>query len=187
MLMSISFPSRLGEPCCACESERMRSLAGRPSIVESIVICASTRGAPGTGDGSNKTIRSTLPTRTPASRTSDPSRKPFASAKRAFKCNFRLNGLMSPDALSMRKINTMIAKSTNMPTRSWLKLTLVFVRGMCYFTPSLMSSQKPLDIWILRAAQRFVRAAENHITLAHHHHLAVDETKPLALALENHL
>src|ERR1044072_9801176 len=47
MLMSISFPSRLGEPCCAVESERMRSLAGRPSIVESTVNCASTRGAPG--------------------------------------------------------------------------------------------------------------------------------------------
>jgi hypothetical protein len=132
MLISISLPSRLGDPCWACESERMRSFAGRPSIVESIVICASTRGAPGYRRRLQQHNRSTLPTRTPASRTSDPSRKPFASTKRAFKRNFSLNGLMSPEALSTRKISTTIANSTNMPTRTWLRLILVLIEAWRY-------------------------------------------------------
>src|SRR5205085_4027682 len=50
---------------------------------------------------------------------------------------------------------------------------------------SLMSSQKPLDVWILCPAQRFVRSTEDNSALAHHHHFAVNQTKPLALPFEN--
>ena len=93
MLISISLPSRLGEPCWAVNRCGFFSFAGRPSIVESMVINASTLGALGTSDGGNRVILSILPTRTPARRTSEPSRKPFASAKRAFKCSFLAEGI----------------------------------------------------------------------------------------------
>src|SRR6266496_2658187 len=95
-------------------------------------IRASTRGALGTSDGGSKVILSTFPTRTPANRTSDPSRKPFASAKRAFKCSLRLKGLMSPDAFRMRKIRTAIEASTRSPTRTSLKPTVFFVLGITF-------------------------------------------------------
>src|SRR5215813_11244224 len=185
MLISISLPSRLGEPCCAVESERMRSLAARPSIVESITICASTRGALGTVDGSSKRILSTLPTRTPARRTSEPSRSPFASTKRAFTWSLRLKGLMSPDAFRIRKINTPIATSTNMPTRNWLRVTLFVDRGIGVL--SLVSTEESVDVGVLRATQTLVCSAENHFALTHHHHLAVDEAKSLAFTFKHHL
>src|SRR5262245_47587790 len=49
-----------------------------------------------------------------------------------------------------------------------------------------MSPQKSLDVRIFCTSQRFVCSAEDDLALTHHHHFAVDETKPLALALENH-
>jgi hypothetical protein len=48
-----------------------------------------------------------------------------------------------------------------------------------------MSPQKFLDVRILGATQRFISAAENNIARAHHHHFAVDETKPLTFTFEN--
>jgi hypothetical protein len=48
-----------------------------------------------------------------------------------------------------------------------------------------MSSQKSLDVRILGPAQSFVSAAENDLALSHHHHLAVDQTEPLAFNFEN--
>src|SRR5215212_2581516 len=48
-----------------------------------------------------------------------------------------------------------------------------------------MSPQKFLNVRILCASQRFVCSTEYDLALAHHHHLAVDETKPLAFTLEN--
>ena len=68
ILISISLPSRLGEPCCAVESVRMRSVAGTPSILLSIVRNASIfcgLAAVPTSEGLNKRMRSTLPIRTP--------------------------------------------------------------------------------------------------------------------------
>src|SRR6266498_3720680 len=74
---------------CVVESERMRSVAGTPSILLSMVrktsIFCGLAAVP-TSEGLNKRMRSTLPIRTPAKRTSDPSRKPFASVNRARKC-----------------------------------------------------------------------------------------------------
>src|SRR5688572_21522126 len=52
---------------------------------------------------------------------------------------------------------------------------------------SLMSSQKLLNVWILGAAQGFVSTTKNNMALAHHHHFAVDQTKPFAFALKHHL
>src|SRR5678815_6002636 len=49
-----------------------------------------------------------------------------------------------------------------------------------------MSPQKLLDVRILCASQCFVCSAKDNLALTHHHYLTVDETKPLALALENH-
>ena len=80
----------------------------------------------------NSVILSTLPTRTPASLTSDPSRRPLASPKRAFKCNFLRKGLMSPDAFRIRKMRTVIETSTSIPTRSWLSDTVFVVLGMAF-------------------------------------------------------
>src|SRR5258708_4786292 len=49
-----------------------------------------------------------------------------------------------------------------------------------------MSPQKLLDIGVLGSAQAFISPTKNNITLTHHHDLAVDQTKPLTLALKNH-
>ena len=154
----------------------MRSFAGRPSIVESIVICASTRGAPGTGEGSSRTIRSTLPTLTPARRTSEPSRRPFASEKCALKCSLLLKGLMSPEALSTRKISTLSrqARKSRLATGSDLhsfSLEAWSLSGMkSYIEPftlilSLMSPQKLLDVRIFRTTQRLVRTTKDYLSL----------------------
>src|SRR2546428_14176643 len=85
-------------------------------------------------------MRSTLPTRTPASLTSDPSRNPFASPNRAFRCSLRANGLMSPDAFRIRKIKTAIEARTSIPTRSSLRPTVVLVLGM-----ALTSNLRTMD------------------------------------------
>src|SRR5215203_3903623 len=93
---------------------------------------------------------------------------------------------MSPEALSTRNISTAIANSTNIPTRTWLRLTLVLDRGMALFLLLLMSPQKLLDVRIFRASQCFVRAAEDDVALAHHHDLAIGETEPLTFTFKNH-
>ena len=53
--------------------------------------------------------------------------------------------------------------------------------------PFLVSPQKLLNVRILGTPQAFVRPAENDVSIAHHHHLAVDETKPFAFTFENNL
>src|SRR5687767_4432843 len=165
-------------------------------MVESMVISASTLGALGASDGGKSVIWSILPTRTPARRTSDPSRNPLASMNRAFKCSFLLNGLISPDALRIRKTRIAIAASMKKPTRSSRNETVFFDLGMasfrdeggrrkdepCHprfhpssyiFHPFLMSSQKLLNVGILGPSQALVSSAEDDVTVAHHHHFTV--------------
>src|SRR5215203_2725202 len=50
---------------------------------------------------------------------------------------------------------------------------------------SLMSPQKLLDVRIFSTTQGLISTTEDYISLAHHHDLAVDETKPFTLTLEN--
>ncbi len=49
-----------------------------------------------------------------------------------------------------------------------------------------MSAQKLLYVGIVRLAQRFVCAAKDHLAVAHHQDLAVDEATLLAFRFENH-
>src|SRR5258705_1269590 len=84
---------------------------------------ASTRGAFGAVEGGKSVMRSTFPTRTPAKRTSDPSRRPLASLKRALRWSFLAKGLMSPEAFRMSNIRMIIEPSTSNPTRNSLRLT----------------------------------------------------------------
>ena len=82
----------------------------------SIFICASTRGAFGTGEGSSNTNSFPPCQRVrPRARTSDPSRKPLASTKRALNVQLFAEGMMSPEALSTRKITRLSRVSTNNP------------------------------------------------------------------------
>ena len=123
MFTIISLPRMLGAACCAVESLRMRSVAGTPSIFVSMVRNTSIFcgfGAVPTSDGLSKRMRSTLPIFTPASFTSEPSRKPFASAKRARRCKWLLKGFNPPDAFRTRRIRTASAIKTSKPTRSSL-------------------------------------------------------------------
>jgi hypothetical protein len=50
---------------------------------------------------------------------------------------------------------------------------------------SLMTAQKLLDIRILGSSQSFVRAAENYVSVPHHHDFTVDETEPFTFTFEN--
>ena len=78
-----------------------------------------------------------------------------------------------------------MASKTKMPTRSWLRLTFLFDRGMVQMqarlsirysrpAPFLMSPQKLLNVWIRAAFKAFIRAAEDDFALPHHHYFAVD-------------
>src|SRR5215210_6875205 len=50
-----------------------------------------------------------------------------------------------------------------------------------------MSTKELPDIRVFRLAQSFVRAAKDYLALAQHQNFGVDQTQPLALALEDDL
>src|ERR1700682_6491494 len=52
---------------------------------------------------------------------------------------------------------------------------------------SLVSPEKSLNVRIGRLLERLVRAAKNYVSLTHHQHLAVDQTKTFAFLFKNHL
>ncbi len=133
ILINISLPSRLGEPCCAVESVRIRSFAGRPSIVALIVICASTLGAAGSLEGVS---RSDLIDLTDAhSGESD-----FGAFTQAVRISKARPEVQLPAervdisrGIENQKDKIAIEPRTSSPTRSSLHETVFFVGGM---TPS---------------------------------------------------
>src|SRR5258708_40320816 len=120
-------------------------------------------------------------------------------------------GLSVPEALRISSTKTAIAIRTSKPTRSSLKpiflvdfgMTLkdegrrmkdepedahrsLFILYPSSFILSLVSAQKFIYVGIVSIAERFIRAAENNLSVAYHQDFTINQAKLLALFLENY-
>src|SRR5260370_31239381 len=101
-------------------------------------------------------------------------------------------------------LRPVIPRATRSSANFWLSLALALFRMKtertriditCHsFIPhpsslilSLVSSQKPLDVLIVRLAQRLIGAAKDYCALAHHQDFTVDQAQLLTFTLEDNL